>query len=69
MFLNVAASTSSYRKYGFNELFENVFRSFEDCSDIIENPVPDENTVDPWGMCKVIRVNSRIDETNGGIQV
>ena len=36
---------------------------------IIENPVPDENTVDPWGMYNVIRMNSRTDETNGGIQV
>lgn len=39
-----------YRKYGFNELFENVFKSFEDCSDIIENPVPDDPSVDPWGI-------------------
>lgn len=40
----------SYRKYGFNDQFENVFKSFEDCSDIIENPIPDDNEVDLAGI-------------------
>ena len=47
-----------YRKYGFNELFENVFKSFEDCSDIIENPVPDDPSVDPWGISSLFSINS-----------
>ena len=41
-----------HRKYGFNDLFENVFKSFEDCSDVIENPIPDDSTVDPLEMMK-----------------
>lgn len=44
-----SVATKSYRKYGFDELFQNVFKSFEDCSEIIENPVPDDSSVDPIG--------------------
>ena len=39
----------AFRKYGFNNQFTNVLKSFEDCSDIIENPIPDDSTVDLEG--------------------
>ena len=45
----IIASFHTYRKYGFNNQFTNVFKSFEDCSDIIENPIPDDSTVDMEG--------------------
>ncbi|KAK8796896.1 hypothetical protein WA588_001022 [Blastocystis sp. NMH] len=50
--LELEEPTKSYRKYGFDELFQNVFKSFEDCSEIIENPVPDDNSVDPIELMK-----------------
>lgn len=47
------ASSHSYRQYGFNNQFKNVFKSFEDCSDIIENPVPDDNEVNLEGIVTI----------------
>lgn len=50
--LSLEEETHPHRKYGFDDLFENVFKSFEDCSDVIENPVPDDCTVDPFELMK-----------------
>ena len=44
--LSLEEDDHPHRKYGFDDLFENVFKSFEDCSDVIENPVPDDSTVE-----------------------
>lgn len=58
----------AYRKYGFNNQFENVFKSFEDCSDIIENPIPDDSEVDLAGV-SLLGVFSRVNEECGTLQV
>ncbi|KAK8823407.1 hypothetical protein WA577_002328 [Blastocystis sp. JDR] len=50
--LSLEEDDHPHRKYGFDDLFENVFKSFEDCSDVIENPVPDDSTVDPLELMK-----------------
>ena len=46
---SLSSVATKYRKYGFDGLFQNVFKSFEDCSEIIENPVPDDSSVNPVG--------------------